>query len=184
MMSEFIKESEQFKELLDSLQESADFAPGSLIVLGASSSEVLGEVIGTGTSAPLAAALLPVILDWAKKHGLLIAVQCCEHINRSLVVEKTCAERFGLEAVSVVPRPGAGGGFASAAMRLFEEPLVVESLLQKADGGIDIGDTLISMHMKRVVVAVRLPVKQIGEANVRCAKSRPMLIGGERAAYI
>ena len=116
-----------------------------------------------------------------KKHGLYLAVQCCEHLNRALVVEEEAAERFGLTEVTVHPVPEAGGSAASRAFELFENPIVAESIV--ADLGMDIGQTLIGMHLKRVAVPVRLSVKTIGNAVLTAARTRPPLIGGERARY-
>lgn len=113
--------------------------------------------------------------------GIYLAAQCCEHLNRSLVIEKECMDKYFLEEVSAVPMPKAGGSFATNAYRTFREPVLVESI--SAHAGIDIGGTLIGMHLKRVCVPVRLSVKKIGEAPIICAKTRPRLIGGERAVY-
>ena len=182
-MSEMQQEAGQMRELLRELQDLSGFKPGNLIVFGSSSSEVLGQRIGKGTNLEVPEAILPVILSWAKEHGLFVAVQGCEHIDRCLVVEAACAEKYDLEIVNVVPHQKAGGGFATVAMELFEQPVVVLNLRGKAHGGVDTGNTFIGMHMRRVVVPVRLSVKKIGEAAVSCARTRPMLVGGERARY-
>ena len=113
--------------------------------------------------------------------GIYLAAQCCEHLNRALIVEKEIADKKGWEAVNVVPQPKAGGSFATAAYKLFENPVAVEYI--KADAGLDIGQTLIGMHLKSVAVPVRLKVKQIGEANLSAARVRPKFIGGIRACY-
>ncbi|MBO5637435.1 MAG: TIGR01440 family protein [Acidaminococcaceae bacterium] len=154
---------------------------GRIFVLGCSTSEVLGEKIGTARSPETAEAILKALLGVTRKHGLFLAVQCCEHLNRALVVEEEAMERFGLAEVTVHPVPEAGGSAAGKAYELFARPVVVESLT--ADLGMDIGQTLIGMHLKRVAVPVRLSVKCIGNAVLTAARTRPPLIGGERARY-
>ena len=116
-----------------------------------------------------------------KENGLFLAAQCCEHLNRALVVEREAAERFNLEIVSAVPKPKAGGSFAAAAYLAYAEPVLVEHI--KASAGLDIGSTLIGMHLKDVAVPLRLEIKTIGEASVTAARTRPKLIGGARAQY-
>ena len=125
--------------------------------------------------------MFSVLYEETAKRGMYLACQCCEHLNRALVVEKECAEKFGLDIVMAVPHEKAGGSFATAAHRGFKEPCLVEEI--SADLGIDIGNTLIGMHLKRVAVPVRLSINKIGEANVVFARTRPKYIGGERARY-
>ncbi len=122
-----------------------------------------------------------VIADILAKNGLRLAAQCCEHLNRALIVERETAEKFGYEPVCVIPQPKAGGSFATAAWNHMQDPVAVEHV--KASAGIDIGCTLIGMHLKDVAVPLRLAVKQIGEAPVSAARTRPKLIGGVRAVY-
>ena len=155
--------------------------PGRIFVLGCSISEVLGSKIGTARSPETAEAIIKALLKVTRAHGLYLAVQCCEHLNRALVVEEETMDAFGLTQVTVHPVPEAGGSAASRAYELFEHPVVVESI--RADLGMDIGQTLIGMHLKRVAVPVRLQVKTIGEAVLTAARTRPPLIGGERAKY-
>ena len=157
------------------------FNPVGLLVVGCSSSEIAGGVIGHQSTYPLGEALADATLDLARERGFECAFQCCEHLNRALVVERRVAEKYGLEPVCVVPYPKAGGSVASAAYRMMDEPVVVESL--QADAGIDIGDTLIGMHLKPVAVPVRLAANLVGEARVVAARTRAKLIGGERAKY-
>ena len=154
---------------------------GRIFVLGCSTSEVLGSKIGTARSPETAEAIVKALLDVTRAHGLHLAVQCCEHLNRALVVEEETMETFGLTRVTVHPVPEAGGSAAGCAYELFEHPVVVESV--KADLGMDIGQTLIGMHLKRVAVPVRLQEKMIGNAILTAARTRPPLIGGERAKY-
>lgn len=171
----------QVKEALQELLSVANLSAGDIVVIGCSTSEVMGEKIGSASSVDTAKAILAGLLPIIKENNLFLAVQCCEHLNRALVVEKECARNYGLEIVSVVPHPKAGGSLSSIAMVSFNEPVVVETI--SAHAGLDIGDTFIGMHLKRVVIPVRLKVKEIGKAHLTAARSRPKLIGGERALY-
>lgn len=155
--------------------------PGQIFVLGCSTSEVLGEKIGTARSPEAARAILQGVHSVTEAGGLFLAVQCCEHLNRALVVEEPALERYGLVQVTVRPVPEAGGSAASCAWELFRQPVAVESL--QGHLGLDIGQTLIGMHLKRVAVPVRLSVHQLGHAVLTAARTRPPLIGGERARY-
>lgn len=154
---------------------------GEILVVGCSSSEIVGEKIGKGSSLEAAEAVFEAIYEECKKAGVYLAAQCCEHLNRAIIIEAECAEKYGLEEVCVVPFPKAGGSFATTAYKRFSSPVAVESI--KAHAGIDIGGTLIGMHLRAVAVPVRLSVKKIGEANILCARTRPKYIGGERAHY-
>ena len=149
------------------------------MVIGCSTSEIIGSKIGSNSSPETAAIVFEAIYSYAKEKGIYIAVQCCEHLNRAIVVEKA-AVPFA-ETVNVVPQPKAGGSFATQAYAHFENPVVVEEI--KADAGIDIGFTLIGMHLKKVAVPLRLENKMIGEALVIAARTRPKFIGGVRAVY-
>ncbi len=155
---------------------------GQIFVLGCSTSEVLGNKIGTGGSKDMARAMFLALKKVCDEHGLYLAVQCCEHLNRSLVVEQATADRYSLDEVTVRPVEHAGGAMATAAYENFAEPVVVETI--KAHLGLDIGQTLIGMHLKRVAVPVRLQYKKIGEAVLTAAKTRPPLVGGPRAQYL
>lgn len=178
MQQAWAKEAESVvRELIDL----ADLKAGQVLVLGASSSEVIGSRIGTHGSIDVAEPVLEAILAVCREKGIYLAMQCCEHLNRALVVEEEAMNKYGWEAVSVRPVPKAGGSFAAAAMKLYHRPVVVETIA--AHAGLDIGLTLIGMHLKRVAVPLRLSVKQIGEATVTAAKTRPKLIGGVRAVY-
>ena len=172
---------EQSAKAAEQVCEAAKLKIGDLFVVGCSSSEILGEKIGTHSSVEVAEAVFEGIHSVLHEHGVELAAQCCEHLNRALIVERAVAEQFGLEEVNVVPQPKAGGSWATAGYRAFEHPVVVEEV--KADAGMDIGDTLIGMHLKRVAVPVRLDIKKIGEANVVYARTRPKFIGGCRAVY-
>lgn len=163
------------------LLETAQLKAGDLLVIGCSSSEMVGEKIGTHSSVDAANALADAILPLLKEKGVHIAVQCCEHLNRALILESAVADKYGYEAVNVVPQPKAGGSFATAVWQRLDAPVAVEHI--RAAAGLDIGGTLIGMHLKEVAVPVRLSVKHIGEAPILCARTRPKFIGGCRAVY-
>ncbi len=154
---------------------------GEVFVLGASSSEILGAKIGKGSNAEIGEAIIKEILPIFNMRGLFLAVQGCEHINRALVIEKTATLRFDYEIVSVIPKGHAGGSFATAAYKFYEEPVMVEKI--NAFSGIDIGNTFIGMHVRYVQVPYRGSIEKIGKANINYLYSRPKLIGGERAEY-
>ena len=164
-------------ELLDT----AKLKAGDILVIGCSSSEMVGEKIGTHSSVDAANALADAVLPILSERGVAIAVQCCEHLNRALILESAVADKYGYEAVNVVPQPKAGGSFATTVWSKMACPTAVEHI--RAHAGIDIGGTLIGMHLKEVAVPVRLSVKQIGEAPILCARTRPKFIGGCRAVY-
>ena len=159
----------------------AKLRPGALVVVGCSSSEILGEHIGKGSSPEAAQAVVETIMPILEENHICLAAQCCEHLNRALIVERDTMERFGLDQVTVMPRPKAGGSFATAVYAAMKDPVAVEFV--KADAGLDIGNTLIGMHLKHVAVPLRLSVKTIGQAAVNAARTRPKLIGGVRAEY-
>lgn len=161
------------------LIEKAQLKKGDIVVVGCSTSEVLGSKIGSNSSPETAKILFESIYGVLKEKGIYLAAQCCEHLNRAIIVERD-AVPFA-DAVNVVPQPKAGGSFATEAYSHFENPIAVEEI--KADAGIDIGSTLIGMHLKKVAVPVRLEVKTIGEAPVTAARTRPKFIGGIRAKY-
>lgn len=165
------------KELL----EIAGLEEGDILVVGCSTSEVAGAGIGTFSSPELAEVIFGSIYQAAQEAGVYLAAQCCEHLNRAIVLEKEAARRYGYEIVNVVPQPKAGGSFATAAYKAFECPAAVEHI--RAHAGMDIGDTLIGMHLRDVAVPVRLRVKEIGDAHVVCARTRAKFVGGSRAVY-
>lgn len=173
--------TQQAKTVITELLEQAKLKPGSLLVVGCSSSEMVGERIGKGSSMEAAEAAYAGIAPLLKKHGIHLAVQCCEHLNRALIIEEEIAVARGYEIVNVVPQPHAGGSFAVTAWKNFSAPVAVETIT--ADAGIDIGGTFIGMHLKRVAVPVRTSIDRIGEAIVLCARTRPKYIGGPRAQY-
>ena len=167
--------------LTKELITTANLRKGQLLVVGCSTSEVLGHRIGSYSSADAGQAIFDGIFKAANEYGIFVAAQCCEHLNRAIIIEETVAEKRGLDIVNVVPQPKAGGSFATAAYHTFEQPVAVEAI--RADAGIDIGDTLIGMHLKAVAVPVRLSVSALGEARIVCARTRAKYIGGERAHY-
>ena len=159
--------------------EKASLKKGSILVIGCSTSEIIGSRIGTNSAPEVAAEVFEAFAECAKESGIYLAVQCCEHLNRAIVIERE-AVPF-LETVNVVPQPKAGGSMATQAYARFCDPVVVEEI--KADAGLDIGFTLIGMHLKRVAVPLRLENDRIGEALVIAARTRPKFIGGSRAVY-
>lgn len=172
---------ENAKMATKELVEKAKLEPGDILVVGCSTSEVTGNTIGTESSIEAAKAVFDGIYQIAKANGIYVAAQCCEHLNRAIIVEKKVAKEQRIPIVNVVPQPKAGGSFATTAYQNFEEPVAVEHI--KAQAGMDIGDTLIGMHLQEVAVPLRLSIKSIGEAHLVCARTRAKFIGGERAHY-
>lgn len=170
---------EQATAVMKELGEKAKLKAGDIVVIGCSTSEIIGSKIGTNSSPDVAGVVFKAIYDYAKKMGWHLAFQCCEHLNRAVVVERNTVPTA--EIVNVVPQPKAGGSMATHAYQHFENPVVIEEI--KADAGIDIGFTLIGMHLKKVAVPVRLNNNKIGEATVLAARTRPRFIGGIRAEY-
>ena len=171
----------QARQATEQLLSAAKMQEGDLLVVGCSSSEVIGSKIGTDSRPETAQEIFSGICDALSGTGVFLAAQCCEHLNRALVVEASYARAHDLEIVNAVPQPKAGGSFATAAYQNFAQPVLVESV--RADAGLDIGATLIGMHLKKVAVPVRLSVKHIGEAILIAARTRPKYIGGARAVY-
>lgn len=163
------------------LIEKSGLEDGDILVVGCSTSEVTGDAIGSSSSVEAAEALFKGIYEVTVSKGIYVAAQCCEHLNRAIIIEKEIAKRERLQIVNVVPQPKAGGSFATTAYKNFKSPVAVEHI--KAQAGMDIGDTLIGMHLEEVAVPLRLDKKQIGEAHLVCARTRAKFIGGERAVY-
>ena len=159
----------------------AKLKKGDILVVGCSSSEMVGETIGHGSSLEAAQAAFDAIYPLLCAAGVYLAAQCCEHLNRALILEREAAERYGYEIVSVKPQPKAGGSFATTAYANFSDPVAVEHI--RAAAGLDIGGTLIGMHLRDVAVPVRLSLDHIGNAHILCARTRPKYIGGSRACY-
>jgi len=171
----------QLKQALTEFQEVAHLTAGDVFVIGTSTSEVIGKHIGSAGTIEVATELWTVLNDFREKTGVQLAFQCCEHLNRSIVIERSLAKEHRLTPVTAIPIPGAGGSMAAFVFKTMNDPVVVEEI--EADAGIDIGDTFIGMHLKKVAVPVRTSVKQIGEAHLTLARTRPKLIGGIRAIY-
>ncbi len=163
------------------LLELAKVSKGAILIVGCSSSEVTGHKIGSHSSMEVAKALFDGMYPILQQHEIYLAAQCCEHLNRAIIIEKEVARRERLEQVHVVPQSKAGGSFATIVYQSLSCPVVVEEI--KADCGMDIGNTLIGMHLKKVAVPVRLSICKIGEASLTCARTRLKFIGGERACY-
>lgn len=170
---------EQTSSVISELYERAGLKKGSIVVVGCSTSEVVGSVIGTDSDPDTAGEIFSALYDYAREKEIYLAIQCCEHLNRAIIT-KRAAVPFA-ETVNVVPQPKAGGSLAAKAYEGFEDPVAVEQI--SADAGIDIGLTLIGMHLKRVAVPLRLENNKIGEAIVVAARTRPKFIGGARAVY-
>lgn len=174
---------EQTYRALDEFLAKAGLRDGQILVIGCSTSEVAGERIGTASSLEIAAQIYKGVQKAITQTDkqIYVAVQCCEHLNRAVVVERECMERYGLDEVTVVPVVSAGGALATYTYQQLSNPVVVETI--KAHAGIDIGSTLIGMHLRAVAVPVRVKQRTIGQASVVLARTRPKLIGGERAVY-
>lgn len=171
----------QAAKAVTELLEAAGLQAGQVLVIGCSSSEIVGGEIGHHSSEEAAGAVLDGIWPILQEQGIALAAQCCEHLNRALIVERETAVRYGWEEVCVKPQPKAGGSFATAVYERMTDPVAVEEIA--AHAGMDIGDTLIGMHLKAVAVPVRTYTDHIGEARVVCARTRPKFIGGCRAVY-
>jgi len=167
--------------LVDEWLDRALLKPGQLFVIGTSTSEVLGDQIGTTGSVEVAEVIFTAMQRLKKEAGVALAFQCCEHLNRALIVERDTMEKHGFAEVTVVPHPHAGGSMATYGYHEMADAVVVEAIA--ADAGIDIGETMIGMHLKAVAVPLRFETTKIGEARVTGAYARPKLIGGERAIY-
>ena len=164
--------------------EASGIKAGQIFVVGCSSSEVLGDRIGTATNVNVAEAIYNGIVPVLKERGIFLAGQCCEHLNRALVIEEEVLERYGFEQVNAIPQPNhAGGAFATVCYQRMEKPVLTESIRMQATAGIDIGGTMIGMHIHPTVVPLRISLRKIGEAAIICARRRPRYIGGARAVY-
>ena len=161
------------------LIEVARLTAGQRVIVGCSSSEVVGGVIGKASAPEVAEVIFRALNGVFGQHGIYVAAQCCEHLNRAIVIDRAALR--GEEIVNVVPQPKAGGGFATAAYKGFADPVVIAEI--RADAGLDIGGTMIGMHLRRVAVPLRLNVRKIGEAHLAAARVRPPFVGGERAVY-
>ncbi len=171
----------QARQATEELLAAARLERGDIFVVGCSSSEIVGGRIGHASSLEAAQAVFAGIYPALQERGIWLAAQCCEHLNRALVLERDCARQYGYDPVCVVPQPKAGGSFATTAWKSFTAPVAVEHI--RAHAGLDIGGTMIGMHLRDVAVPVRLSLDHIGQAILLCARTRPKLIGGSRAVY-
>ena len=179
--SELHEITREASQVIRALLEQTELREHSVLVVGCSSSEILGGHIGKIGSMEVADAVYQGIAPVLQEKSIDLAAQCCEHLNRAVIVERACALRNGYEIVSVCPWPHAGGSWATNCWRTFREPVLVEEI--RAAAGMDIGGTLIGMHLRRVAVPVRLSLDHIGQAILLCARTRPPFIGGARAVY-
>lgn len=175
------KEINDARTVVSEFLEQARLKEGNLVVIGCSTSEIASQHIGSYSNAELGEAVFLAMYEELRSAGLSVAVQCCEHLNRALIMDGADAERFGYEQVNAIPQLKAGGSFAVAAWKTMKNPVAVEQI--KAHAGIDIGDTLIGMHLRPVAVPVRIEHPLIGGAHIVCARTRPKYVGGERARY-
>ncbi|MGN7175467.1 TIGR01440 family protein [Paenibacillus sp. FSL R5-0490] len=171
----------EWDTIIREFSEQVPFNEKHILAVGCSTSEVAGKRIGTAGTEQVAEMIFERLDKLSQDTGAALAFQCCEHLNRALVVERAVAEARNLDEVAVIPHRKAGGAMATYAYEHFKDPVMVEFI--KADAGIDIGDTLIGMHLKHVAVPIRTSQKSVGEAHVTLAKTRPKLIGGVRAIY-
>ncbi len=171
--------AKQAEEVCSELCDRAGLKKGQILVTGCSTSEVCGDRIGSNSNLEVAEAVFRGIYKATQERGIYLAAQCCEHLNRAIIIEREAIP--GSDIVNVVPQPKAGGSFATTAYKQFRDPVALEEI--KADAGIDIGDTFIGMHLKKVAVPVRLEHHEIGKAHITAARVRPKFIGGERAHY-
>lgn len=178
-MSQYEQLAAQARSAMTELCDIAKIRPGQIVVVGCSTSEIVGAKIGTDSNVEVAEVVFQALYDVLNERGAYMAAQCCEHLNRAIIIERAAVPNA--EIVNVVPQPKAGGSMATTAYRHFHDPVAVEEI--RADAGLDIGGTLIGMHLKRVAVPVRLSTKQIGEALLLAARTRPKFIGGVRAIY-
>ena len=176
---DFAQLEKQAHDAMEELCQVAKIQPGQIIVVGCSTSEIIGSKIGTDSNLEVAQHVFKALYEVVQAHGAYLAAQCCEHLNRAIIVEREAVPQA--DFVNVVPQPKAGGSMAPTAYHSFRHPVAVESI--RADAGLDIGGTLIGMHLRQVAVPVRLQTKKIGEAMLLAARTRPKFIGGVRAVY-
>ena len=182
MTEAFQKQIEQeARQAVTELLAEAKLKKGDVFVVGCSSSEIVGGHIGKDSSLEAAQAVYAGIAPVLAAQGIWLAAQCCEHLNRAIIMERQAAEAYGYEMVNVLPQPKAGGSFATTCWENFDEPVAVEHI--RAHAGLDIGGTLIGMHLREVAVPVRIEQKTIGDANILSARTRLKFIGGVRAKY-
>jgi uncharacterized protein (TIGR01440 family) len=181
---DYSKITNDAKQAVQEIIKGSYIKKGGIFVIGCSSSEIIGNQIGSSTNLEAAEAIYDGIIPVLKENGIYAAAQCCEHLNRALVIEEEAMLKYGFEQVNAIPQPNhAGGAFATVCYQRYDKPVLVESINQKADAGIDIGGTMIGMHIHSVVVPMRISLRKIGEAPIICARYRPKYVGGQRAVY-
>ncbi len=173
--------TQKVRNIVIDILEQSRLKAGDVFLVGCSTSTVFGEAYGSSSSMDIAGALFEGIYPELEKRGIYLAVQCCEHLNRAVIIPEKAAEKLRLDIVNVVPQPKAGGSFATTAYAKIENPVSVEHI--KADAGMDIGGVLIGMHLREVAVPLNLRENTIGKAHITAARTRPKFIGGERAHY-
>jgi len=184
MTLDTVKVKKTLEDAVDTLLEKADLKPGDVVIVGCSTSEIIGKAIGSDPSEEAAKAVYDAIYPKLLEKGIFMAAQCCEHLNRAVVVTKECADKYGYEQVTVIPVRKAGGSWATCVYNNMKDAIVVENIdKHKASAGIDIGEVYIGMHLKPVGVVVRPEEKWVGDARLTMIRTRPKLIGGERAQY-
>lgn len=175
---------EQSRQAALEICDASGIKPGQIFVVGCSSSEILGDRIGTATSLEAAEAVYDGIQSVLLKRGICLAGQCCEHLNRALVIEEETLIKYAFEQVNAIPHPNhAGGAFATVCYQKMKNPVVTDSIQMQAAAGIDIGGTMIGMHIHPTVVPLRISLRRIGQAPIICARRRPRYIGGARTVY-
>jgi len=183
-MTDYKKIIEQSRAAAMEICAASGIKEGQIFVVGCSSSEILGGRIGTATNVDAAEAVYIGISEVLSERGIYLAGQCCEHLNRALVIEEEALIKYGFEQVNAIPQPNhAGGAFASVCYQKMKHAVVTESINARAAAGIDIGGTMIGMHIQPTVVPLRISLRKIGEASIICARRRPRYIGGARAVY-
>lgn len=180
-MHNIVDLQEEWNQVLTAFEKTVNLRKGDLLVIGCSTSEIAGFPIGKSGSIEIANLLVEELMKFKEEHQIDIAVQCCEHLNRALVVSRTVAEKNCLEMVNVLPQIHAGGALGTVFFEREQDAVLVETI--QADYGIDLGLTLIGMHLKKVAVPIRLPMNRLGQAVFTVAKTRPKYIGGARAVY-
>ena len=168
------------RAILD-LAKAGNLQPGAQLVIGCSTSEIAGGQIGKASAPEIGEWVAAAVLSVCRQKELIPIFQCCEHLNRSLVMPLFAAKESRYVRVNAIPQPKAGGSVPAAAWKLLDDPCLVMNV--QADAGLDIGDTLIGMHLRPVAVPYRGEIKNIGHANLVCAYSRLPYVGGERAVY-
>ena len=171
----------QAHDAMEELLERAKLPKGALVVVGCASSEIMGSNIGKGSTPDAAEAVYSTVAPLLSERGLYLAAQCCEHLNRCVVMEKETLRDYGCTQVKAIPQPKAGGSVPAAAWKMLREPAL--ALAVQADAAIDVGDTLVGMHIRPVAVPLRGAYRRLGEANLVQAYSRLPYIGGARAVY-